>query len=289
MEQEPGSGVGVGPAGTHALARGLEEAAGAEELAAHGVAVVQEQQQDEDGHDEHRRGHRCRRWDKEGVGVSRAGQGLPAAAPLPPPAFLGTKSAWKQTADTSFACHLTPGCQKPHLSPHTSHCGVRGTAQGSGGSAPALHPQLWGEAPARLQQLQVPSWGCTAPGQAPSPVSSPITPLPTPFPAPFSLPFPYSQPHYPAPSPFLCPKLHPQSVPRPLPHSLSHSPVPSPVPPFPAPLPYSQPIPLSQAQSPVPLPHSHSGSPIPSPITPLPAPSQPHYPPPLLPAAHWRR
>lgn len=44
---------------THILAGGLEQAAGAEEPAAHGVPVVQEQQQDEDCHDEDGGGHGC--------------------------------------------------------------------------------------------------------------------------------------------------------------------------------------------------------------------------------------
>lgn len=56
------------PEDTHILAGGLEQAAGAEELAAHGVPVVQEQQQDEDGHDEDGGGHGCQETGEERTG-----------------------------------------------------------------------------------------------------------------------------------------------------------------------------------------------------------------------------
>lgn len=269
VEREPGSGVGVGPAGTHALAGGLEEAAGAEELAAHGVAVVQEQQQDEDGHDEHGRGHRCRRWDKEGTRVSRAGQGLPAAAPLPPLRFwaqnhLGNKPQTPALPATQPQDAKSPACPP---TPLTVGSGARPRAQGaqpqfcthsSGGRhlpgssscrSPAGAAQHRVRPPALFPAPLPHSQHRSQPhSQSHSPTPSPIPLLPVHssvpssipslfpdhYPIPYPIPlspalFPHSQPHYPTPSPFLSPRLRPQP----------HYPIPIPVPPFLAPLPPS--------------------------------------------------
>lgn len=121
---------------THILAGGLEEAAGAEELAAHGIPVVQEQQQDEDRHDEDGGGHR---WQGKGkVANEQIAQRVhrpPCCLPPAPSRRLGKEQLGKAPEKPVSPVLATP---KASLYP-TSLCPYenRNKLQSQSGSAPS--------------------------------------------------------------------------------------------------------------------------------------------------------
>lgn len=93
------------------MAGGPEEAAGAEELAACGIPMVEEQQQDEDGHNEDGGGHGCQKG-KEDEPVPSGSVDL-SAVPRLHRLGASAKSSLEEPQRSQFSRCPSRGHQKP--------------------------------------------------------------------------------------------------------------------------------------------------------------------------------